>query len=256
MHLLLSNDDGYQAQGIQILAKHLQSLGHKITVVAPSGEQSAQSHAMTFYQPIRVRQILENTYAVDGSPADCVALALTKILPPHEKPDFVIAGINHGLNVGIDVNYSGTVGAATEASLMGYKAIAVSADVQQKKNYNALHTFSFAAQIVAQVLQQKIHWPKLEVLNINVPIDAKSFAVAACDGESLYVPNYEELIPKQSTDMKIYLIGGMLRYEPQDKSQDVSLISSGHVTLSFVRAKQGSTQSNKNLEKILNHLKI
>jgi 5'-nucleotidase len=133
MHLLLSNDDGYQAQGIQILAKHLQSLGHKITVVAPSGEQSAQSHAMTFYQPIRVRQILENTYAVDGSPADCVALALTKILPPHEKPDFVIAGINHGLNVGIDVNYSGTVGAATEASLMGYKAIAVSADVQQKK---------------------------------------------------------------------------------------------------------------------------
>ncbi|BBH52630.1 5'/3'-nucleotidase SurE [Fluviispira sanaruensis] len=259
MHLLLSNDDGYKAKGMQVLMSHLKSLGHKITVVAPNGERSGKSHAMTFYEPIRVKKISEEVYAVDGTPADCVALALGQILEG-DKPDFVISGINHGMNVGIDVNYSGTVGAATEAAMIGYKAIAVSADSDNRggSEKDVDEAFLTAAQLVGQVLEHahKLEWPRLEILNINVPICAKTAAIADCGGESLYVPNFDEMIPKDNKNIKIYLIGGVSRFEPQDMSQDVSLVSSGIATLSFVQAKQSSTESNKKLERFLGNLKL
>jgi 5'-nucleotidase len=257
MHLLLCNDDGYKAKGIQVLAKYLSSLGHKITVVAPNGERSAQSHAMTFYQPIRVRQVSTGVFAVDGSPADSAALGINKILKM-DPPDFVISGINHGLNVGIDVNYSGTVGAATEAALMGFRAIAVSADTDSVESTELEKIFLLSACIVGQILEKSslLEWPKLEVLNVNIPSNAKSVTLAECGGESLYVPHIEEMTPKQKKDMKIYLIGGISRHVPQDMSQDVSLITSGNVTLSFVRTKQSSTESNKNLERIIGSIKL
>ena len=128
MHILLCNDDGYQALGIQTLAHVLASHGHKITIVAPHDERSGQSHAMTFFLPVFVRQIQENMWSVQGTPADCAAIALRDLLT-NNLPDLVISGINHGFNLGMDVNYSGTVGAATEASLMGFKAMAVSTDL-------------------------------------------------------------------------------------------------------------------------------
>ncbi|MGY3804081.1 5'/3'-nucleotidase SurE [Pigmentibacter ruber] len=257
MHLLLCNDDGYKAKGIQILAKYLNSLGHKITVVAPNGERSAQSHAMTFYQPVKITEISSNEYAVDGTPADCVALGLSKLLKEN-PPDFVISGINHGLNVGIDVNYSGTVGAATEAALMGYKAIAVSADIEGLKGEQQEGLFLQAAKIVGQVLEnaKTLDWPRLEVLNINVPQKAVQICIAECGGESLYVPHIEELSVQSKKNIGVYLIGGLSRYEPHDMSQDVSLISTGNVTLSFVRTKQSSTVSNQKLGKIVGSLKI
>lgn len=257
MHLLLCNDDGYKAKGIQVLANYLSSLGHKITVVAPNGERSAQSHAMTFYQPVCVTQVSENVYAVDGSPADCAAIALTHILKT-DPPDFVVSGINHGLNVGIDVNYSGTVGAATEAALMGFRAIAVSADTDSLQPDSLESLFTQAAHIVEQVISNSssMDWPNLEILNINVPQKAKNIAFAECGGESLYVPHIEELIPSQKKNTKIYLIGGLARFEAQDMSQDVSLITTNHVTLSFVRTKQSSSGRNKNLEKIIGSIKL
>ncbi|KAB8032055.1 5'/3'-nucleotidase SurE [Fluviispira multicolorata] len=259
MHLLLSNDDGYLAKGMQVLMNHLKSLGHKITVVAPNGERSGKSHAMSFYDPIRVKKISEEIYAVDGTPADCVALALGQILK-EDRPDFVISGINHGMNVGIDVNYSGTVGAATEAAMIGYKAIAVSADSDNRGGSQAEidEAFLKAAQLVGQVIEQShtLDWPRLEILNINVPIKARKASIAECGGESLYVPNFDEMIPKDNKNMKIYLIGGVSRFEPQDMSQDVSLVSSGIITFSFVQAKQSSTKSNKKLEGFIGNLKI
>ncbi|APJ03342.1 5'/3'-nucleotidase SurE [Silvanigrella aquatica] len=257
MHLLLCNDDGYKAKGIRVLAKYLSSLGHKITVVAPNGERSAQSHAMTFYHPLRVRLVAEGVYAVDGTPADCAALGLHKILAEN-PPDFVVSGINHGLNVGIDVNYSGTVGAATEAALMGFKAIAISADSEDLEGEELEAVFLKAAKIVGEVLEKShiLEWPKLEVLNINVPKQANEITLAECGGESLYVPHIEELSSRYKKNLKIYLIGGLSRHEPKDMSQDVSLIRSNKVTLSFVKAKQSSSESNKNLEILIGKIKL
>ncbi|MBX9703385.1 MAG: 5'/3'-nucleotidase SurE, partial [Silvanigrellaceae bacterium] len=155
MHLLLCNDDGYQAQGIQVLAQELKNLGHRITIVAPSGERSGQSHAMSFHVPVRVKKINQETYCVDGTPADCASIGLRKILC-NDKPDFVVSGINLGLNVGTDVNYSGTVGAATEAALMGYKAIAVSLDTDSlapSAPDQKLEALIKAARLVGNVLE-------------------------------------------------------------------------------------------------------
>lgn len=243
LKLLISNDDGYQALGINVLADYLTSLGHKVTIVAPAGERSAQSHAMSFYHAIQVDEVTPSIYAVHGTPADCIAIALSAILK-NDPPDFILSGINHGLNVGVDVNYSGTVGAATEAALMGYKAIAISADTHlvrsKKEALNQL--FQNAASFIGFLLERhdKIKWPKFQILNVNVPRISKGVRVGACGGESLYMPDIEEMIPKKYKNKKLYYIGGTKRFEPNDMSQDVSLISSGYTTLSFIQAKQSS----------------
>ena len=156
------------------------------------------------------------------------------------------------------MNYSGTVGAATEAALMGFRAIAVSADTEGLNSEELEKIFNQSSRIVGQILENSnsLDWPKLEVLNINIPNNAKNISLAECGGESLYIPHVEEMNPIHKKNVKIYLIGGLSRYEPQDMSQDVSLISSGNVTLSFVRTKQSSTQSNRNLNKIVGSLKL
>ena len=173
-------------------------------------------------------------------------------------PDIIVSGINHGLNVGIDVNYSGTVGAATEAALMGYRAIAVSLDSVGMNSDTLEKSFLKASEIVGQVLEKSnsFEWPKLEVLNINVPANPKSVSVAECGGLSLYVPHIEELPSKSQPDLKLYLIGGVARCEPGDMSQDVSLISQNMVTFSFVIAKQSSTKSNENLKNLVEFIQI
>jgi 5'-nucleotidase len=256
MHILLTNDDGYQATGINILYNYLKKVGHTVTMVAPRSERSAQSHAMTFYLPVQVEQVFDDIFSVTGTPADCVAIALTHILK-NQKPDIVISGINHGLNVGIDVNYSGTVGAATEAALMGYKAIAVSLDRETSSSHLLENAFTRTAELTANVLRyiHQIEWPKQQVLNINMPLVQNDIAIAHTGSESLYVPHIEELPSNTQKELKVYLIGGISRFEPKDLSQDVSLVESGLATLSFIAARQSSTDNNRNLEKVIGLIK-
>ena len=123
MRLLLSNDDGYQADGLAALARALADLA-EITVVAPDRNQSGASHSLTLEVPLRVGKTREGVHYVNGTPTDCVHLAITGLL--EHEPDMVIAGINHGANLGDDVLYSGTVAAAAEGRFLGLPAIAVS----------------------------------------------------------------------------------------------------------------------------------
>ena len=126
--ILLSNDDGYRAQGLQSVAAALRREAD-VVVCAPETEQSTTSHSLTLTRPLRLRQVEPSLYAVDGTPADCVYVALnagTRVLP--RTPDLVVSGMNHGLNLGTDVFYSGTVAAAREGALRGVPAMAVSAD--------------------------------------------------------------------------------------------------------------------------------
>src|SRR5690606_32311726 len=129
MRLLLVNDDGIHAEGINKLAMELEKK-HEVTIVAPDDERSAQSHALTLRKPLVVKEvklggIKSKAYSVSGTPADCVRIAIDKLLP--EPVDMVISGINRGLNVGMDVLYSGTVSAAIEANLYNIPSIALSA---------------------------------------------------------------------------------------------------------------------------------
>lgn len=127
--ILLSNDDGYRAHGIRTLATALGAVAD-VVVCAPESEQSTTSHSLTLTRPLRLREVGPAEFAVDGTPADCVYVALnagTRVLP--RAPDLVVSGLNHGLNLGTDVFYSGTVAAAREGALRGIPAMATSADV-------------------------------------------------------------------------------------------------------------------------------
>ena len=122
MRILCTNDDGYQATGIQVLSSAASALG-TVTTVAPDREQSASSHSLTLHHPLRARMV-DGVWVVDGTPTDCVLLAVNELLD--ESPDICVSGVNHGANMGEDVLYSGTVAAAMEAMVMGIPAIALS----------------------------------------------------------------------------------------------------------------------------------
>lgn len=166
MKILLTNDDGIQAAGLRALVNAL-SGAHDVAVVAPDRERSAVGHAITLHQPLRATPVtIHNGYqgnAVNGTPADCVKLALAELLD--QRPDVVISGINPGANVGINMSYSGTVAAAREACMNGICAIAVSV-----QGYDH-HQFDTAAGFVAEVVPQMpgMDIPKGTFLNINVP---------------------------------------------------------------------------------------
>jgi 5'-nucleotidase len=160
--ILLTNDDGIQAPGLKFLEESLASIG-EVTVVAPDREMSGASQSISVHAPLRVRQLDERHYAVFGTPADTVIIALYHLLP--QKPNLVISGINPGGNLGESVVYSGTVAAAMEAVLHGVPAFAISLATRKHLDFSSAATF--AAQLAAKVLEEGL--PEGVMLNVNVP---------------------------------------------------------------------------------------
>ncbi len=163
MRILLSNDDGYFASGLAALANTLAEHGHQVTVVAPERDRSGASNSLTLDRPLMVRQTPFGFHYVNGTPTDCVHLAVTGLLP--ELPDMVISGINHGANMGDDTVYSGTVAAATEGFLLGIPAIAISLVHGGQDHFDT--AAKVAADLVARFMANPIAQPML--LNVNVP---------------------------------------------------------------------------------------
>lgn len=170
MLLLVTNDDGYLAPGLRSLARALEGLGD-VVVVAPDREQSATSHSLTLHHPLRVRQTAENWYHVDGTPTDCVMLAVASLL--NGRPSYVFSGVNHGGNMGEDVLYSGTVSAAMEGTMMGIPSVAISlvhGDERRLDGYEPI-VRRLAERIIAAPVQEL--FPRDTLLNINLPdVDA------------------------------------------------------------------------------------
>jgi 5'-nucleotidase len=162
--ILVTNDDGIEAPGIRALAEKLREVG-SVTVVAPAREMSAVSHALTIHEPLRFEHVEPRMFKVEGTPADCVNLAVVKLFP--KPPDVVVSGINRGANVGDDIAYSGTVAGAREAAMLGVPSMAVSlASKDGAADYS--HAAAFAAQILP-VLAGKREWSRRTFLNVNVP---------------------------------------------------------------------------------------
>jgi 5'/3'-nucleotidase len=162
MQILLSNDDGYFAPGIVLLAEVLAPLG-EVTVVAPERDRSGSSNSLTLDRPLTVRQAQSRTYFVNGTPTDCVHLAVTGLL--QQLPDIVISGINHGANMGDDTIYSGTVAAATEGFLLGIPSIAISLVTEGGDHFSTAGRV--AVELVTRFKRQGFEQPVL--LNVNVP---------------------------------------------------------------------------------------
>lgn len=178
---LLSNDDGYASLGLRALREELSAFGDVVTV-APETEQSATSHSLSLHRPLRLREVEPGLFALDGTPADCVYVALNshqRILP--RAPDVVISGINLGLNLGQDVFYSGTVAAAREGALRGLRALAVSAHTAAPHKP--------IGQLAGKIALAMMHRPKvaaLTLLNLNVPAQWNGSVRVTRLGERLY----------------------------------------------------------------------
>jgi len=166
MNILVSNDDGIDAEGIKQLAIALSEIGI-VTVIAPKTEQSAVGHAITMKVPLRIHEykFVNNikAYAIEGTPADCIKIGIKNILD--EKPDIIVSGINHGSNTAISIIYSGTVSAAREAAIMGYPAIAISVADHRPTSFD--YAKKMIKDLVKKVLEHKL--PEGTILNVNVP---------------------------------------------------------------------------------------
>ena len=193
LRILVSNDDGIDSPGIQALATALGSIAH-VDVVAPDTQQSAVGHALTVSVPLRFQKHERNGsffgWAVNGKPADCVKLAVSRILP--QAPDLVVSGINHGRNTAVSLIYSGTVSAATEGTLLGIPSIALSLD-----SFTLDADFAYAGRVAAWIVSHVARrgLPKGVLLNVNIPAIAESEIRGirlAPQGESFWNDSYEE----------------------------------------------------------------
>jgi 5'-nucleotidase len=169
MRILLTNDDGVYAPGLQALRRELLKVGN-VTVVAPAGEQSAVGHSITLLAPLIAQEVLDENqqpigWAVDGRPADCVKLALLELLP--EPPDLVVSGLNAGSNAGINVLYSGTVAAAIEAAFFQHTSIAVSLEYTKVRPLNFARAAELARRVIEQIIRRP--FPKGTLFNVNIP---------------------------------------------------------------------------------------
>ncbi len=162
--ILITNDDGIHSEGIAALESSLRIIG-EVYVVAPESEMSGASHSLTLARPLRIRQIDERHWTVDGTPTDCVTLALNQILAPDLRPDLCASGINHGANLGDDATYSGTVAGALEATILGVPGLAFSLTA------NRSHDFRESVLIVREIAMKALRegLPIGTLLNINIP---------------------------------------------------------------------------------------
>jgi len=199
---LLSNDDGITSEGLVALQQALVSLD-EVWVVAPDRDQSAVSHSVTLHRPLRIEQTGPRAFRVDGTPTDCINLAINGIL--RERPRLVISGINRGANLADDITYSGTVSAAMEATLLGVPAIAVS--VVGREPFDCAPAAAFARQLAAAVLRDRL--PPDTLLNVNVPDlpshQIKGFALTR-QGKRRYGDAIVENVDPRGK--KYYWIGG------------------------------------------------
>lgn len=201
MRILVSNDDGIHADGLRALSDAVADLG-ELWVVAPEYEQSAASHAISLHRPLRIKQLGERRFSVDGTPADCSYIAINHLLKD-EKPALMVSGINHGANLADDVTYSGTVAAAMEASLLGVPAIAFSLVAREKFDFSA--AAKFARKLAQSVLAQK---PTGRILlNVNVPggCEPDQYVVTQL-GKHSY--GYDVVENRDPRGRKYYWIGG------------------------------------------------
>lgn len=230
MRLLITNDDGIKSYGLHTLVKEMEK-EHDVLVVAPSEQRSACGHSVTLHRPLIIREvgidgIKSKAYSVDGTPADCVKIAVDKILS--NRVDIILSGINHGLNLGTDVIYSGTVSAAIEGAIYKIPSIAVSMDIEA--GYN---DFTAAAAYTREILSysKKNSLRDDIVLNVNVPAIPKEKikGIKVCQlGNRIYENCYIETMTESSE------IGYKLQGSPSDTDEedtDIYNIKRGYVTV-------------------------
>jgi 5'-nucleotidase len=221
--ILITNDDGIYSEGLRKLAEALDDLG-EVLIVAPDREQSAASHALTLNRPLRLLQLEENEWIVDGTPTDCVNLAVLQLMKDH-RPDIVVSGINFGPNLGDDVTYSGTISAAFEGALLNIPSIALSALVGEHFSFGPCA--EFAAELTRYVLNQERD-PHI-ILNVNFPVaDFQGVRVTRL-GKRVYSEGVVERLDPRGR--KYYWIGGDPPTWHPGEGTDFEAVQHGYVSI-------------------------
>ncbi len=249
--ILLTNDDGIRAQGLIILARAMERLGN-IVIVAPDRDNSAASHSLTMTRPLRVKELSPNRYSVDGTPTDCVTLAVGKIL--QQKPDLVVSGINPGPNLGDDISYSGTVSAAKEGTMLGIPSLAVSLAAGEEPFF-----FDTAAQVAADIAQRVLQegLPTDTLLNINVPNKGLSELTEkriTCQGRRVYDDAIKETFDPWGN--KHYWIGGGTPVWSEGENTDAQAILAGAISITPLHLDLTNHQALAALQKEWNSKKL
>lgn len=243
LNILISNDDGVHAPGINTLYNALKDIAN-VVVIAPLQERSTTGHTLTLDHPLRVQKIADNIYGCSGFPADCTLLGLAHLLK--NKPDLVISGINRGANLGQDTYYSGTVAAAREASFRGVPAISVSTDI----DYAIVHKddihFESAAKYIKHLVLGNIHQliPNMSVLNINVPDlawnEIKGHAVGEL-GHRVYSEEVKER--RDFKDREYFWIGGVYKGHDNNPLSDCNIVDESKISISLLNLLQKPTET-------------
>ena len=222
MTLLLTNDDGVHSEGLMALAEVLRPLG-EIVIVAPMQEASAIGHALTLRHPLRVETIAQNVYGVDGTPTDCVNIAISTIL--RRLPELIVSGINKGWNLGDDITYSGTIAGALEAALLGVPGLAVS--LERGRAFDFRESARAAALVAGTVLQRGL--PARTFLNVNVPRGRpKGFRVTV-QGRRNHVTKVSERVDPRGQPY-FWIEEGQSRWESHDRS-DYEAVKEGYISV-------------------------
>lgn len=241
MNILLTNDDGIHAEGIQILAETLlQNESLKVFIVAPDHERSATGHAITMHRPLRAEEtrFFHNSslkgWSVNGTPADCVKLAVEYLLP--DKPDLVVSGINRGANLGTDVLYSGTVSAAIEAVILGIPGLAVSLTEREKPDFR--FSANFILRMIGKLCKNN-HLPQNTLLNVNIPgktrSEIKGIAVTRL-GVRVYHNAFQKRVDPRGNSY-YWLAGELLdNLDPEEEADtDVFAIQNSNISITPIQ---------------------
>ncbi len=246
MKLLLTNDDGIFADGLKVLYQVLQPY-HEITVVAPDQERSAVGHGITLHSPLRCRPVGFHNgmlgYAVSGLPADCIKLGISEILK--HPPDMVISGINPGANVGVNVNYSGTVAAAKEAALYGIPAIAVS--IKAGENIHYSDAARFISRLVETIVRKGLD--RHTFLNVNfpnLPFDRTRGIKLSRQGLELFSESFEKRLDPRN--QAYYWQGGDNFSAHLNSDTDSAAIDQGFISITPIKCDMTDYEGLKSLK--------
>ncbi len=227
--ILVTNDDGIHSSGLAALAEALRAIG-EVYVVAPQTEQSGAAHSLTLSRPLRIRHLEERVWSVDGTPTDCVTLAINQILPPALRPDICVSGINYGANLGEDASYSGTVAGALEATILGVAGVAFS--LATRRDFDFTEAAKFAAVAVSKALAEGL--PAGALLNINIPTGPFKGARVTRQGVKMARPVITEHLDPRGKPY--YWIGEQYYGRDAEDGTDYRAVADGYVSITPLRS--------------------
>ncbi len=259
-HILVTNDDGIHAEGIQRLSQALfeDSNNYRLSIIAPDRERSAIGHAITMHKPLRVAEVsfMHNPglkgWSVNGTPSDCVKLAVEAILP--DPPDIVISGINRGSNLGTDVLYSGTVSAAVEGLLLGIPSVAVSL-TGSGTGSSFIYSARLISSMVPRLLENDIKASSL--ININIPVDVdriKGIRVTRL-GQRRYRNAFEKRVDPRGMHY-YWLAGELIEDDPEEKGSDTRAVREGYISVTPIHFQLTDQSALPALEEMVRGLNL